>query len=840
MNGKGRARRLRIYGPGCGGEGAAVVVSSEPASVRAPESPSVAGADVAGADVAAAEAITPPHEPPSTASALVPALAGPVIAADGAAPSGEAARAPYVWTEERLLARVALLPGGDPDLVALAYQLAERAHAGQRRASGEPYLQHPLQVAGILTELELDTPTIVAALLHDVVEDTSTTLDDVRRAFGTEIADLVDGATKLERLARRTRAEEQAENFRKMFLAMARDIRVVLIKLADRLHNMRTLGSLEPVRQKRMAEETLEIYAPLAHRLGIFRFKWELEDLALRYLDPAAYYDLARRLPQRRADRERYAAVLMTELQQRLAEAGVQAEVSGRAKHFYSIYQKMYKQGKDIHQIYDLVAVRVIVETIKDCYAVLGVVHTVWKPLPGRFKDFIATPKSNMYQSLHTTVIGPAGEPFEIQIRTHEMHRTAEYGIAAHWVYKEGVRGDRGFNRKLSWLREILDWQRELRDAREFMESLKIDMFADEVFVFTPHGDVFELPAGSTPIDFAYRVHTEVGHHCVGAKVNARIAPLDTRLQNGDIIEILTNKGTGPSPDWLAVVRTGLAKNRIRQWLKKERHDEALQLGRDALQRECRRQGVHPEQLLRHEWLQEVALRFSFTDTDDLLAAVGFGGASPAQVVGRLLQRWRQGQLAAHPADAATTAAQEEAEARAREDAQRASLAVQPVDGVAVKGEHNVLVRFSRCCHPVPGDPIIGYVTRGRGVSIHHPDCPNIQAHRETDGRIIDVSWDALQAASYPVELEITGYDRPGLLSDITKIVADGNHNILFASARGGTRGGLSLIDVVMEVRDLAECEAVRRKVLRIRDVLSAERTVRSKSRGLRALGGPI
>jgi guanosine-3',5'-bis(diphosphate) 3'-pyrophosphohydrolase len=739
-------------------------------------------------------------------------------------------RAPRRWTEDLLVERVAQLPGGDPDLVRMAYRFAAEAHQGQVRASGEPYIEHPLQVAGILAELGLDTPTVVAGLLHDVVEDTPVTLDDVRRTFGPEIADLVDGATKLEHLSRRTRAEQQAENFRKMFLAMARDIRVVLIKLADRLHNMRTLGHLEPARQRRLAEETLEVYAPLAHRLGIFRFKWELEDLALRYLDPQAYYDLARRIPQRRADRERFAQVLMRELKQRLEEAGIRAEVSGRAKHFYSIYQKMYKQGKDIHQIYDLVAVRVLVETIKDCYAVLGVVHTVWKPIPGRFKDYIATPKSNMYQSLHTTVVGPDGEPFEIQIRTYEMHRTAEYGIAAHWMYKEGVKGDRNFNRKLSWLREILDWQRELRDAREFMESLKIDMFADEVFVFTPRGDVFELPAGSTPIDFAYRVHTEVGHHCAGAKVNGRLVPLDTRLQNGDIVEILTSKAATPSPDWLSIVRTGLAKNRIRQWLKKERRPEAVALGREALERECRRLGLDPGELLRPEWLAEVAQRFTFVDSEDLLAAVGFGGASAAQVVGRLRERWRK----AH--------AEQQAEARPEEPAPKPPR--QPAPGAAatvrVRGERGVLVRFSRCCHPVPGDPIVGYLTRGRGVTIHHPDCPNIQAHRNEPERIIEVSWDAVQCASYPVELEITGYDRPGLLSDITKIVAEGNHNILYASARGGTRAGQALIDVVMEVRDLAECEAVRRQILRVRDVLSAERTVRSRARGLKALGGPL
>ena len=741
---------------------------------------------------------------------------------------------PEDWTPERLCARVAGLAGGDADLVRRAYAFSREAHAGQHRVSGEEYIVHPVAVAGILADIEMDTPTIVAGVLHDVIEDTPITLADLTAAFGAEVAALVDGATKLERLTSRTRAEVQAENFRKMFLAMARDIRVVLIKIADRLHNMRTLDHLDPVRQRRMSEETLEIFAPLAHRLGIFRFKWELEDLALRYLDPEAYDDLARRIPQRRHERERYAQVLIADLRERLAEVGITAEISGRAKHFYSIYQKMYQQGKDISQIYDLVAIRVIVDTIKDCYGVLGIVHTVWKPHPGRFKDFIAMPKSNMYQSLHTTVLGPEGMSFEIQIRTREMHRTAEYGIAAHWTYKERGRTDRDFDRKLSWLREILDWQRELKDAREFMDSLKIDMFGDEVFVFTPGGDVFELPAGSTPIDFAYRVHTEVGHHCGGAKINGRIAPLETHLQNGDIVEILTITGHGPSPDWLSIVRTGVAKNRIRQWLKKERRDEALRLGRDSLERECRRQGLDPAEILKPEWLSLAVARFSFPDVEEMLAAVGFGGASAAQVVGWLRDWQRRQSLAV--GSAAAVAAQ----LVAPPSALPAPLPPPGAeDAVRVKGEHNVLVRFSRCCHPVPGDPIMGYVTRGRGVSIHHPDCPNLQSNRSEPGRVIDVSWDSVKAVSYPVEIEITGYDRPGLLSDITQIVAEGRHNILFASARGGTRAGQALIDVVMEVKDLEEFTAVQRKILRVRDVLSADRTVRSKSKGLRALGGP-
>ncbi len=738
-------------------------------------------------------------------------------------------RRPRDWTADHLLARVAALPGGDVEQVRRAYVFSREAHAGQLRVSGDAYIVHPITVAGILADMEMDTATIVAGLLHDVVEDTPVTLEDLRRAFGPEVADLVDGATKLDRLTARTRAEEQAENFRKMFLAMARDVRVVLIKLADRLHNMRTLGHLDPARQRRMAEETLEIFAPLAHRLGIFRFKWELEDLALRYLEPEAYRALARLIPAKRADRERYAQVLMADLRTKLTDVGIEAEISGRAKHFYSIYQKMYKQGKDISQIYDLVAVRVLVGTIKDCYGVLGVVHTVWRPLPGRFKDFIAMPKSNMYQSLHTTVLGPEGEPFEIQIRTPEMHRTAEYGIAAHWAYKEG-HTDRDFDRRLSWLREILDWQRELRDAREFMESLKVDMFADEVFVFTPKGAVFELPAGSTPIDFAYRVHTEVGHHCYGCRVNGRMTALDTRLQNGDIVEIIQSAAHHPSPDWLSVVRTGAAKNRIRQWLKKERRQEALDLGRESLQRECRRVGVDPDRLLRTEWLAEAAERYSFPDVEEMLAAIGFGGASAAQVVGRLREAARRQQAAE---SAVASPAVRVAPAPVRPPKTGANSAA-----VRVRGERNVLVRFSRCCHPVPGDPIRGYVTRGRGVTIHHPDCPNLQGHREEPGRIIDVSWDAVQTNGYPVEIEITGYDRPGLLSDITQIVAEGGHNILFASARGGTRAGQALIDVVMEVRDLEEFLAMRRRILQVRDVLSAERTVRKRSRGLRAMGG--
>ncbi len=726
-----------------------------------------------------------------------------------------------------LLSRVRALDASDLERVGRAYEVSRRAHSGQMRASGDAYISHPLAVATILADLGMDGSTIIGGLLHDVIEDTPLTLDDVRSLFGEEIALLVDGVTKLSKLTSRSRAEAQAENFRKMFLAMAHDIRVVLIKLADRLHNMRTLDSLDEARQRRTAEETLEIFAPLAHRLGIFRVKWELEDLALRYLEPEAYRDLARKIPQRRMERERYAEVLMKELGEHLAEVGIDAEISGRAKNFYSIYQKLYKQGKDINQLYDLIAVRVIVETIKDCYGVLGVVHTVWKPVPGRFKDYIAMPKSNLYQSLHTTVIGPQGEPFEIQIRTREMHRTAEYGIAAHWRYKEG-HTDRDFDRRLGWLREILDGQRD-KDAHEFMDSLKSDMFADEVFVFTPRGDVLELPAGSTPIDFAYRVHSEVGHHCIGAKVNGKIASLESALHNGDIVEIITNNSGTPSPGWLTIVRTGLAKNRIRQFLKKERRDEALALGRTSLQREAKRQGLDPVEALRTEALAPVAARFSFTDVDDLLVGVGFGGLSSAQVIGRVREILRRKE-----------ASKPHGEDDSLPIALKGTGGSTSSGGVVVKGMQNILVRFSRCCHPVPGDPIVGYVTRGRGVSIHHPDCPNIQAHRGEDGRIIEVNWDAVATAAFPVELEISAYDRPGLLSDIAQIVANAHSNILFASARGDVPAGRALIDLVVEVKDLADYEGIRRKILKVPDVLSAERTIRAKGmhgQGVRALG---
>jgi guanosine-3',5'-bis(diphosphate) 3'-pyrophosphohydrolase len=719
-----------------------------------------------------------------------------------------------------LLERCSSLPESDRALIGRAYAFAELAHTGQVRVSGEPFFGHPLAVAGIVADLGLDAVTIAAALLHDVVEDTQSSLEAIRAEFGDEVAMLVDGLTKLARLPVGGRAEEQAENLRKMLIAMARDIRVILIKLADRLHNMRTLEPLSPEQRQAMARETLEIYAPIAHRLGIFRLKWELEDLALRFLQPEIYAELARRIPHKRQEREEFAGELMAELRERLKAAGISAEVSGRAKHFYSIYQKMYEQHHDLSQIYDLMAVRVIVDTVRDCYNVLGIVHATWKPMPGRFKDYVAMPKSNMYQSLHTTVIGPRGEPFEIQIRTWAMHRTAEYGIAAHWKYKEGET-DGDFDRRLVWLRDVLDWQRDLKDPREFMESLKLDIFSDEVFVFTPKGDVIQLPAGSTPIDFAYRIHTEIGHHCVGAKINGRIVTLDRPLENGDIVEVLTHKQAGPSADWIAIVRTSTAKNRIRQWFKRERREEAVTRGRDALQRECRRQSLDPAQLLRPEWLEEAARRFSYQSVDDLIAAVGFGGTSAAQVVGRLRDQWRK-------VEEQRAIAEAEAQALTEMPAgTRKGVANRRSDGVRVRGIDNVLVRFGRCCNPVPGDPIVGYVTRGRGVSIHHPACPNLLSHRGEEGRLIEVDWEQVDAAYYPVEVEIHGLDRPGLLSDITQILADTRTNIIEARARGRGRSDRAVIGFVLEIKNLEHLENLRRKILKVRDVFRVERVLR-------------
>ncbi len=694
----------------------------------------------------------------------------------------------------------------------MAYEFARDAHAGQQRVSGEEYINHPIATARILASLDMDVDSLAAALLHDVVEDSEVTLKEIRQLFGDAIADMVDGVTKLTQLEARTRFEEQAENLRKMFVAMARDIRVILIKLADRLHNMRTLEPLPPVRRKHIAQETLEIFAPLAHRLGISRIQVELEDLALKHLYPDEYENLAREVPARRRQREQYTERVIQQLSDELDAADIEARINGRAKHLYSIWEKMRNQDRSLDQIYDLVAIRVIVDNVKDCYGVLGVVHNMWRPIPGRFKDYIAMPKSNMYQSLHTTVLGPEGEPFEIQIRTWQMHRVAEYGIAAHWRYKEGGETDEEFDKKLAWLREVLEWQNEAPDPHEFMESLKIDVFSDEVFVFTPKGDVIELPAGSTPIDFAYRIHTEVGHRCVGAKINGNIAPLDTELENGDIVEIVTSKQSGgPSSDWLKIVQTSSARSRIRQWFRRERRKENLEMGERLLRREIKDLGLKPQDVMCDDYMSRVRHRFNFESVDDLLVAVGYGGITAGQVASRLREMYRED----HAGEKVSIDDEQLKEKLPRSDDRE--------PGVKVKGIDNVLVRLARCCNPVPGDEILGYVTRGRGVSIHRADCPNITRYLDEEQRVIEVSWDSVEAGYYPVEIRIVAVDRPGLLSDVAQAVSSFSTNILDAKARTRT-DGTAVVHMVLEIHDLQQLGYLKQKVERVRDVLRVER----------------
>ncbi|WP_206812870.1 RelA/SpoT family protein [Paradesulfitobacterium ferrireducens] len=707
------------------------------------------------------------------------------------------------------------LPASHLNIITKAYQFAEKAHWGQHRISGENYIQHPLEVALILAGFELDESTIAAALLHDVVEDTAYTLADVEREFGSEIAMLVDGVTKLGRIEYKTKVELQVENLRKMFLAMAKDIRVILIKLADRLHNMRTLKYHSPQKQKEIAQETLEIFAPLANRLGIFRFKWELEDLAFRYLKPQEYYDLVEGIALKRREREAQINEVIEQLRLRLDEVGIHADISGRPKHFYSIYRKMVTQNKELNEIYDLTAVRVIVDSVNDCYGALGIVHTLWKPIPGRFKDYIAMPKPNMYQSLHTTLIGAHGEPFEIQIRTWEMHRTAEYGIAAHWKYKEGGKSPAGnFEQKLSWLRQLLEWQYDSRDAGEFMESLKIDLFADTVFVFTPKGDVVELPAESCPIDFAYRVHTDVGHRCIGAKINGRIVPLDTKLHNGDIVEILTSKqAAGPSRDWLSFVKTSQAKNRIRAWFKKEQREDNINRGRESLEREVKKLGLEPAGVLKLDYLLELAKNNNYTTVEDLFSAIGDGTLSANRVLGRLK-------------DEVTKEERERQQLINLQQGEPKSLSAygKASHGVRVKGVDNVLVRFSRCCNPLPGDKIVGYITRGRGVSIHRSDCENVQSQiGEEHQRLVEVMWDGQTQASYPVDIQILGLDRARLVTDVINAVMDTRTCILGINARVG-KDKSAYIQLSIEISNLDHLNHVLQKIRRVKDVAEVNR----------------
>jgi len=705
---------------------------------------------------------------------------------------------------EELLAKAgANRPDADLSVIERAWDYARDAHDGQVRESGEPYFDHPVAVAFILADMNLDPNTIAAGLLHDVIEDTGRSYEEISQVFGSEIATLVDGVTKLSRMDFKSREEQQAESLRKMFVAMAKDIRVILIKLADRLHNMQTLDFSPPDKQKRVAGETLEIYAPLAHRLGMWRMKWELEDLSLRYLDTDAYYDLVEKVATKRQEREGYIEEARETLEAALTEIGISAEIQGRPKHFYSIYRKMEKQGKDFSEIWDLMGLRVIVGTLRECYAVLGAVHSIWKPIPGRFKDYVAMPKSNMYQSLHTTVIGPRGEPLEIQIRTWEMHRTAEYGIAAHWRYKEGGGGG-DFEDKITWLRQILEWQKETRNGTEFVETLKVDLFSDEVYVFTPRGDVKTLPAGSTPIDFAYSVHTDVGHSCSGARVNGRMVPLNTKLATGDIVEIITSKSqAGPSRDWLAIAKTSKAKGKIRQWLKEEQREASVEQGKELVEKELKKLGLQVRANMKEERLLEVAQKFSYQSTDDLLASVGYGKLSAAQVVTKLVPE------------------------RAADETPKPSPAKKKAGsshGVRVPGVDNLLVRFARCCNPVPGDPIVGYVTRGRGVSVHRKDCPNamIIVNAEKD-RVVDVYWDTKDGESYPVEIEMEAYDAPGLLTGVINTAVEMKAHVSAVTART-LKNRVAVINMTVEIHDVEHMDSVMERLRRISGVQSVRR----------------
>ena len=710
-------------------------------------------------------------------------------------------------------------PEDDMDLVRRAYQYAEKAHEHQKRKSGEPYFSHPCAVAVILTDLMLDATTIAAGLLHDCVEDVDgVTQETIRQEFGQEVELLVDGVTKLSQLNFASREEAQAETLRKMFLAMAKDIRVVLIKLADRLHNMRTLKYQKPERQIPIARETLDIYAPLAHRMGVYTIKWELEDLSLRYIDPEGYQELVRLVGMKREERERLIADVSQQLSVRLREAGIKAEITGRPKHFYSIYKKMKTQNKTFDQINDLIALRVLVNTQQDCYFVLGVVHTMWPQVPGRFKDYISMPKANMYQSLHTTVVNQ-GKPFEVQIRTFDMHRTAEYGIAAHWRYKEGRANENELDQKLSWLRRILDWQSDVRDPGEFGELAKVDLFADEVFVFTPKGDVISLPRGATPLDFAYRIHSAVGNRCIGAKVNGRIVPLAAQLQTGDFVEVMTSANShGPSRDWLNIVKTSEAKAKIRAWLKKEQRDVNIPLGKDMLEKEAKRLGYSMSQLLKGDAPAIIEKRFSAQTLDDIYAMVGFGGLSCAQVVNRLVDEYKKNNRAEEAAAAIAAAVKEEPQQPQRKQHQSSS------NGVIVKGESGMLVRFARCCNPLPGDKIVGYITRGRGVSVHRADCVSLKDPDVEKDRMIEVEWEAQGTdASYEAEIRLITYNRTGLLAEISVMLAAQNVPVSAISGHA-YKESTYIFHVSIIIKDTAQLNRIIRELKKWPDVIEVDR----------------
>jgi guanosine-3',5'-bis(diphosphate) 3'-pyrophosphohydrolase len=723
-----------------------------------------------------------------------------------------------VFTAEEVFAIVATyMNDKNVDFVKKSYETAEYAHREQFRKSGEPYIIHPIQVAGILAQLQMDPATVAAGFLHDVVEDTDIHREDIVREFSEEVAMLVEGVTKLSKIKFMSKEEQQAENHRKMFVAMAQDIRVILIKLADRLHNMRTL-KFQPVEKQRLkASETLEIFAPLAHRLGISTIKWELEDISLRYLNPQQYYRIVNLMKRKRNEREDYLNNVMADIKIELDEVELKADLFGRPKHIYSIYKKMNVQEKQFNEIYDLLAVRITVESIKDCYAVLGIIHTLWKPMPGRFKDYIAMPKQNLYQALHTTVIGPQGDPLEVQIRTEEMHRIAEFGVAAHWAYKEGKTvesSNKSVDSKLTWFREILEYQNESSNAEEFMESLKFDLFSDMVYVFSPKGDVMELPAGSVPIDYAYRVHSEIGNKTIGSKVNGKMVPLDTKLKTGDIVEILTSKQSfGPSRDWLKIAQSSQAKNKIKQFFKKQLREDNVHKGREMIEKEIKSQEFDIKEVLVNENIKRVCEKFNFTSEEDMYAAVGFNGITAQQVVNRLAEKMRK--IRDH----------EEALEKITKEMNTPTIKKATESGVIVKGVDNLLIRLSRCCSPVPGDEIVGFITKGRGVSVHREDCPNVQ-DTDVNERIIDVEWGSHLSPNrkeYHVDIEIQAFDRAGLLNEVMQVVNETKTDISAVSGKAD-RDKIATIHMTVMITNIAHLHKVVERIKQIPEIYSVQR----------------
>lgn len=734
---------------------------------------------------------------------------------------------PEVLYKELINSVLKYHPSTDISMIEKAYKVASEAHEGQKRKSGEPYIIHPLCVAIILADLELDKETIVAGLLHDAVEDTWMTYEEVEKEFGSEVALLVDGVTKLGQLSYSAdKVEVQAENLRKMFLAMAKDIRVILIKLADRLHNMRTLQYMRPEKQQEKARETMDIYAPIAMRLGISKIKVELDDLSLKYLKPDVYYDLVHKVALRKSEREQFVGAIVKEVKKHMDDANIKAQVDGRVKHFFSIYKKMVNQDKTIDQIYDLFAVRILVDTVKDCYAALGVIHEMYKPIPGRFKDYIAMPKPNMYQSLHTTLIGPNGQPFEIQIRTYEMHRTAEYGIAAHWKYKESSDGKapvgKSEEEKLNWLRQILEWQRDMSDNKEFMSLLKndLDLFADSVYCFTPQGDVKTLPSGSTPVDFAYSVHSAVGNKMVGARVNGKLVPIEYEIKNGDRIEIITSQNSqGPSRDWLKLVKSTQAKNKINQWFKKELKEDNILKGKEMLAQYARAKGFKIANYTKNQYLEAVLRKYGFRDWDSVLAAIGHGGLKEGQVFNKLVE--------AYDKENKKNLTDEQVLEAASETQEKLHIA-KSKSGIVVKGIHDVAVRFSKCCNPIPGDEIVGFVTRGRGITIHRTDCVNVLNMSETDRtRLIEAEWqqpDTKEKEKYMAEIQVYANNRTGLLVDLSKIFTERKIDLRSINSRTSKQEKATIF-MSFEIGSKEELRSLIEKIRQVESVIDVERT---------------